>query len=114
MRFESDLVGGPRVRPGGATKAAAVSVPKINSQGRQVDKMVRILDARPQRFRVQYFAVADQGGPAIVEEVVLDAPDFEAASRVAANLIWPHGAIGLRILDNDGRELFEQLKTDRR
>ena len=79
-----------------------------------MDELVRILSARPQQFRLQFFAVADERGPAIVQEIALDAPDLEAAARAAAGSPWPQGAIGLRILDRDGRELFEQLKADRR
>jgi hypothetical protein len=78
-----------------------------------LDELDRILAARPQRFRLQYFAIADDRGPSIVLETEIDAADASAAIRAAAETGWPPRAIGLRILDREGREIFERLKADR-
>jgi len=79
-----------------------------------LDELDRILGERPQRFRLQFFAVAGHRGPAIVLETEIEAADASAAIRAAADANWPPRAIGLRILDREGREIFERLKADRR
>jgi hypothetical protein len=79
-----------------------------------LDELDRILGARRQRFRLQFFAVADGRGPAIVLETEIEAADASAAIRAAADADWPPRAIGLRILDLEGREIFERLRANRR
>jgi len=79
-----------------------------------LDELERILGARPQRFRLQFFGVADERGPSTVCETEFEAADASAAIRASAELDWPPQAIGLRILDREGREIFERLKADRR
>ena len=79
-----------------------------------MDELECILAARPQRFRLQFFAVADDRGPSIVAETEIQAADASAAIRAAVDADWPPRAIGLRILDPDGREIFERLRADRR
>ena len=79
-----------------------------------LEELDRILGARPQRFRLQFFAVADDRGRSIVAETEIPARDASAAIRAAAEADWPPRAIGLRILDDEGREIFESLKADRR
>jgi hypothetical protein len=79
-----------------------------------LDELERILNAKPQQFRLQFFATAGDLGPTIVAETVIPALDASSAIRAAADEPWPARAIGLRILDLEGREIFEQLKADRR
>jgi hypothetical protein len=79
-----------------------------------LDELDRILGEKPQRFRLQFFAVADDRRPSIVLETALEAADASAAIRAAADADWPPRAIGLRILDREGREIFERLRADRR
>jgi hypothetical protein len=79
-----------------------------------LEELERILDAKPQRFRLQFFAVAGDLGPTIVAETDIRAADASDAIRVAAEAPWPPRAIGVRVLDREGREIFEQLKADRR
>lgn len=97
----------------GATSGRARS-PKPSSEIDPLDELERILAARPQRFRLQFFAVADDRGPSIVAETEIQAADASAAIRAAVDADWPPRAIGLRILDPDGREIFERLRADRR
>jgi hypothetical protein len=89
-------------------------LPEPFSGIRQLDELERILNAKPQQFRLQFFAVAGDHGPTIVAETVIPASDSSSAIRAAADEPWPAQAIGLRILDPEGREIFEQLKADRR
>ena len=81
---------------------------------RPLEELERILDAKLQRFRLQFFAVAGDLGPTIVAETDIRAADASDAIRTAAEAPWPPRAIGLRVLDREGREIFEQLKADRR
>ncbi len=78
-----------------------------------LDELERILAARPQLFRLQFFAVADDRGPSVIAETEIQAADASAAIRAAAGAEWPPRAIGLRILDREGREIFERLRADR-
>jgi hypothetical protein len=79
-----------------------------------LEELERFLAAGPRRFRLQFFAVADDRGPAIVDETELEAADASGAIRAAADAHWPPRAIGLRILDREGHEVFERLRADRR
>ena len=88
--------------------------PKPFSEIDPLDELERILAARPRRFRLQFFAVADDRGRSIVAETEIQAADASAAIRAAAGADWPPRAIGLRILDHEGREIFERLRADRR
>jgi len=78
-----------------------------------LDELDRILAARPQRFRLQFYAVAGERGPSVLVETEIEAADASAAIRAAAEADWPPRAIGLRILDREGREIFERLRADR-
>jgi hypothetical protein len=71
----------------------------------QIVELKRILEVRPQRFRVQFFAADHRS----VWTTKVWAPNASAAVREAAELVWPAGAIGLRILDLDGREIVQRL-----
>ena len=109
----------PMARLGiGRAEAGATSgrdgSPEPFSEIDPLDELERILAARPQRFRLQFFAVADDRGPSIVAETEIEAADASAAIRAAADADWPPRAIGLRILDHEGREIFERLRADRR
>jgi hypothetical protein len=88
--------------------------PDLFSEVDPLDELDRILAARPQRFRLQFFAVAADRGPAIVAETEIQAADASDAIRAAVEANWPARAIGLRVLDLEGREIFERLRADRR
>jgi hypothetical protein len=68
----------------------------------------------PLQFRLQFFGVTSDRRPTIVGEVNIQATDASAAIRAATVVVWPPKAIGFRILDREGREVFERLKADRR
>ena len=72
------------------------------------------LEARPQRFRIQYVGAASDCGSSILKEVETEVLDVSAAIVEAANLVWPRGTTALRILDREGREVFERHRADRR
>jgi hypothetical protein len=79
-----------------------------------VDELERILAVRPQRFRLQFFGAGADHGPAVLTETEIQAADASGAIREAVMTNWPPRAIGLRLLDLEGREIFERLKADLR
>jgi hypothetical protein len=77
-----------------------------------VDELERVLAVRPQCFRLQFFGVGADHGPAVLTETEIQAADASAAIRDAVEVNWPPRAVGLRLLDLEGREIFERLKAD--
>jgi hypothetical protein len=77
-----------------------------------VDELERTLAVRPQRFRLQFFGVGADHGPAVLAETEIQATDASGAIREAVIANWPPRAVGLRLLDLEGREIFERLKAD--
>ena len=106
------LVGTARPAEAGVTSGRGGSTDPF-SEIDPLDELDRILAGRPLRFRLQFFAVADERGPPVVAEFEIEAADASTAIRTAAEADWPPRAIGLRILDQEGREIFERLKADR-
>ena len=107
------LVGTARAAEAGVTFGRDRSTDPF-SEIDPLDELERILTARPQRFTLQFFAAADDRGPSVIAEIEIVAADASAAIRAAAEEDWPPRALGLRILDHEGREIFERLKADRR
>ena len=79
-----------------------------------LDELERMLAARPQRFRLQFFGVAADHGPAVLTETEIQAADASGAILEATAANWPPRAVGLRLFDLEGREIFERLKADLR
>jgi hypothetical protein len=79
-----------------------------------LEELERVLAVKPQRFRLQFFGVGADLGPAILTETEIQAPDASGAIRTAVEAVWPPQAVGLRVLDLEGREIFERLKADMR
>jgi hypothetical protein len=79
-----------------------------------LDELERILAVRLQRFRLQFFGLGADLGPAVLTETEIEAADASSAIREAVEARWPPRAVGLRLLDLEGREIFERLKADLR
>jgi hypothetical protein len=79
-----------------------------------LEELERILASGTRPFRLQFFAVAGERGATIVAESEIPAADASDAIRVAVEADWPARAIGLRVIDREGREIFERLRADRR
>ena len=79
-----------------------------------LDELERVLAARPKRFRLQFFGVGADHGPTVLTETEIQAADASFAIREAVTTSWPPRAVGLRLLDLEGREIFERLKADLR
>jgi hypothetical protein len=94
--------------------ASPARSPGFFSEVMQLEELERVLHVKPRHFRLQFFAVAGDHGPTVVAESDIRAADASDAIRAAADAVWPPRAIGLRVLDREGYEIFEQLKADRR
>jgi hypothetical protein len=79
-----------------------------------LDELERVLAVRPQRFRLQFFGLGADHGPAVLTETEIQAADASSAIREAVEARWPFRAVGLRLFDLEGREIFERLKADLR
>lgn len=77
-----------------------------------LDELERVLAVRPQCFRLQFFGAGPDLGPLVLSETEIEAADASSAIRAAAQATWPARAVGLRVLDLEGREIFERLKAD--
>lgn len=77
-----------------------------------LDELERVLSNRAQRFRLQFFSVGADLGPTVLTETEIQAADASVAIREAAATDWPPRAVSLRLLDPEGREVFERLKAD--
>jgi hypothetical protein len=62
-----------------------------------------------QRFRVRYFGQFET-----LHDVEISARDTATAIRAAREAQWPPKAIGFRLVNIEGGEVFEELRADRR
>ena len=67
------------------------------------------MTSQTQQFRVRYF-----GRSNTLLEVETAARDTAEAIREAREAQWPPKAVGFSLIDAEGREVFEQLKSDLR
>ena len=65
------------------------------------------MTSQTQQFRVRYV-----GRSGRVYEVEIAAHDTAEAIRTAREAHWPPKAVGFRLIDTEGREVFAQLKSD--
>jgi hypothetical protein len=79
-----------------------------------LDELERVLASRPQRFRLQFFSLGADLSPTVLSETETQAAEASEAIREAVATNWPPRAVGLRLLDLEGREIFERLKADLR
>ena len=103
--------------PGRTAKAlrdGAAPLARTRPAPPEADDPKRVLDATPQRFRIQYVGSPSDRGASVLKEVEIQVPNVSAAIVAAASLAWPPGTIGLRFLDHEGLEVFERHKADRR
>ena len=79
-----------------------------------LQELERILAVKLQRFRLQFFGVGSDHGPVVLTETEIQAADASGAISDSVMANWPPRAVGLRLLDLEGREIFERLKADLR
>ncbi|HKM81195.1 MAG TPA: hypothetical protein VJY15_09570 [Candidatus Acidoferrum sp.] len=64
--------------------------------------------AQTQPFRIQFIRVSSGRETLVLDEVQIEASDASAAIIAAACATWPPQTKELRILDRDGRQVFER------
>jgi hypothetical protein len=64
-------------------------------------------------FRLQFISLAPDRGSSVLTEVEIQASDASAAIVAAAKIAMPPRTIGLRIIDNEGRQVFGRRRGDR-
>ncbi len=71
-------------------------------------ELMRIVSETPARppYRIQFVRREGERGTSILKEVRLNASDPSEAVREASRLRWPRHAIGFRLIDRDGQEVF--------
>jgi len=87
---------------------AASIEPSQHAKTDPIEELARIVvenSTRPS-FRLQFLGLAANRGASILKEVDLRASDASEAIREAARLDWPPRALGFRLIDREGQEVF--------
>jgi hypothetical protein len=72
-----------------------------------LDELMRIVSEAPSApYHLQFLGAGTDRGPSILREVELRASGPSGAVREAAHLRWPPRAIGFRLINGEGREVF--------
>jgi len=82
-------------------------VPFRGRKEKKANEHVRVLDGQRMAFVARFIR---PDGPA--EEQALIAHYLSAAIQESLDLAWPLGATAMRIVDLDGRQVYERLKVD--
>jgi hypothetical protein len=64
-------------------------------------------------YRLQFLSEPTARGATVLVETNVVAGSVDAAIWHAAEAEWPPGATTLRLVDLDGREVYERTKVDR-
>ena len=64
-------------------------------------------------YRLKFLGGSTAYGATVLTETNLVAGNVEAAIRYVAEIEWPAGAVALRLVDLDGREVYERTNIDR-
>jgi hypothetical protein len=64
-------------------------------------------------YRLQFLGCSTARGATVLIETNVVAGSVEAAITYAAETEWPPGAAELRLVDLDGRQIYERTKVDR-
>ena len=73
----------------------------------EIADILRVLSAKPQRFKVQFL-----DGASVQDERSLWAADAPAAVRMAVGVPRPADAAGIRVVDPEGGTVFERQNAD--
>jgi hypothetical protein len=87
--------------------------PRHYSELEHIKEPNRILGAKPAPFRVFFVGDAPGRGMSVLKEVELQVSDTSMAIVAAAKLECPTNTVGIRIIDREGREVFERHRTER-
>lgn len=70
------------------------------------------IDRVLQRFRLQFLGRTADRDAIVLDEKEIRSADISAAVWEIADIVWPTHAIGLRLIDVDGRVIHEQSRSD--
>jgi hypothetical protein len=65
-----------------------------------------------QRLRLQFLGRTEDRDAIVLDEKEIRSADISAAVWEIADIVWPKHAIGLRLIDVDGRVIHEQSRAD--
>jgi hypothetical protein len=85
--------------------SAAGSPPSLD-EGQIGELRPATSERRTTPYRLQFLALADDRTLKIVKEHEVHAPDAPGAIRQAVQIEWPAQAIGFKLIDQDGHEVF--------
>ena len=71
------------------------------------------MSLRPATYRLQFLGPPTEQGAPVLAETTVRVANIEGAIRHAADAEWPPGVHALRLVDLDGQEVYERLKSDR-
>ena len=74
----------------------------------------RCVLAQTQSFRIQFIRYSPGRETLLLDEIQIEASDASEAIIAAACVAWPSQTRELRILDRDGRQVFERKANARR
>jgi hypothetical protein len=81
----------------------------------RVRPMVALLigiERMPQSLRLQFLGRTADPAAIVLDEKELRSADISAAVQEIADIVWPTHAIGLRLIDVDGRVIHEESRAD--
>jgi hypothetical protein len=81
----------------------------------RVRPMVALLigiERMPQRLRLQFLGRTADPAAIVLDEKEIRSADISAAVQEIADIVWPTHAIGLRLIDFDGRVIHEESRAD--
>ena len=105
-RMAMNAVFAPDREPSSAHKG------RLHQEPDASDELTRILTKKP--FRIQFIGTTPDREQPILKQVEIQGSDVSSAIVFAAKLAWPPKTTKLRILDCEGRGIFERHKAHRR
>ncbi len=95
----------------GSLSPHSVSIPdpsRLNERVREISAA-----AGPEQYRLLLVSGGTARHPVVLKEIGIPAADVPEAIRLAFHVEWPPAAIGLVLMDDEGREVFGRDNADR-
>jgi len=79
-----------------------------------LDKLIHVISggSAARQYRLQFLGAGTGRGLRVLEEIGIHATDVSRAIRQAIHIAWPQQAIGFRLFDHEGREVFRRQNDD--
>jgi hypothetical protein len=93
-----------------SASSAHAPIPELDP----LEELVRLVSEDTGRgYRIQFLGPGTDDGTTLLAEVEVRASDIATAMREATHTSWPPGAIGFRLVDDDGREVLGRQEGSR-